>query len=98
MINFRHNLDITADDFIDMFEEDEDFDIEAAAKEAAKKAAKKARRQARDEMRSLFDYDAIRAAAPASVPVVDAYDVYDETEDPDAVYATFVLGAIETAA
>lgn len=55
-----------------------------------KKAAKKARRQARDEMRSLFDYDAIRVLAAGPVAVADAFDVYDATEDPDAVLAAFV--------
>lgn len=63
-----------------------------------KKLAKKLRRQARDEMRALFDYDAIRAAAPAPVPVVDAFDVYDATEDANAVFDTFVLGNVANVA
>lgn len=65
-------------------------DLTSATTVAIKKANKKARRQARDEMRSLFDYDAIRALAPAPVAVAAAYDVYDETEDADAVFAAFV--------
>lgn len=55
-----------------------------------KKLAKKLRRQARDEMRALFDYDAIRVYAPAPVAVADAFDMYDETEDADAVFEAFV--------
>ena len=65
-------------------------DLPAASTIAIKKANKKARRQARDEMRALFDYDAIRAAAPAPVAVVEAFDVYDATEDADAVFSAFV--------
>lgn len=66
-------------------------DLPVASTVAIKKANKKARRQARDEMRALFDYDAIRAAAPAPVAVADAFDVYDVNEDADEVYATFVV-------
>ena len=65
-------------------------DLSKATTVAIKKANKKARRQARDEMRSLFDYDAIRALAPAPVAVADAFDVYDATEDPNEVFETFV--------
>ena len=92
MINFRHNLDITADDFITVDHDDEDFEAAAEAAEiAAKKAAKKARRQARDEMRAMFDFDGIRANAAATVTADEAIDIYDETEDPEAVYATYVV-------
>jgi len=67
-------------------------DLPTASSIAIKKANKKARRQARDEMRAHFDYDAIRAAAPTPVAVVDAYDVYDANDgDADAVYNIFVL-------
>lgn len=65
-------------------------ELPAATTVAIKKANKKARRQARNEMRAHFDYDAIRAYAPAPVAVVDAFDVYDVNEDADAVFAAFV--------
>ena len=85
MINFRHNLDIDASDFINVAHDDDDFEA------AAKKLAKKLRRQARDEMRAMFDFDGIRANAGSPVAVIDAFDVYDSNDgDADAVWDAFV--------